>query len=220
MKIKLFLTAEGNPSLLVWDCPKALKKQIISKYLSKEAEQIGFISNGKIPKLTMMGNELCINSTLALAGYLGKSGELLASGINGKVKYINSSNKTSITVSLEFIQKDKIVLFEGIGFICKVQGSKPNKKELTELCKKYNLPAFGVILYRKNQSKPYVYVRDTDSLTAETACGSGSIALSIVTKVKDIIQPSGGIISITKNGNQFLVAARVKEIKLKGGKLL
>lgn len=221
MKLKLFLTAGGNPSLLVWDCPEALKKKIINKYLGREAEQIGFMAEEKIPTLTMMGNELCINSTLALAAYLGKSGELLASGVNSKVKYTNSIGKTTITLPLKFKQKDNIILFEGIGFICNKQGSKrPNKKELIELSAKYGLPAFGIILFQENQSKPYIYVRDTNSLTSETACGSGSIALSILTGFTDIIQPSGGIISVKRNSSKFQIEAKVEEVNLKGGKEL
>lgn len=216
MKLKLLLTAKGNPSLLVWNCPEAKKELLIKRYLGKEAEQIGFVNDGKIPRLNMMGGELCINSTLALAGYLGGSGQLQVSGVSGKVSYTNQKNKTLIELPLEFIQKDKIILFEGIGFICKNQGSQPNKKGLVNLSKKYNLPAFGVILYKANQSTPYVYVRNTDSLVAETACGSGSVALSIVTGFKNIGQPNGGSITVKKGGNKFQITAKVKEIVLKG----
>ena len=69
MKTEKFLIAGGNPTLLVWGCPPdeqvAVSKQLLE---SGDAEQVGFITDEHdITYLMMMGDELCINATLALA---------------------------------------------------------------------------------------------------------------------------------------------------------
>lgn len=72
MKKQKFLIAGGNSTLLVWGCPVWKKSQVIKKYLG-EVEQVGFIENANgISSLEMMGGELCINATLALASKLGQ----------------------------------------------------------------------------------------------------------------------------------------------------
>jgi len=57
-----------------------------------------------------------------------------------------------------------------------------------------------------------VYVVDTDSLVQETACGSGSIALHLVSGLSEIMQPTGECISVTHEGNTFSVTAGVRAL--------
>jgi len=214
MKIKKFLIANGNSTLLVWDCPLWERKQIIKTYLGK-VEHLGFVSvqNG-FPKLTMMGNELCINAILALASQYSTSGNLFMSGINEPIYYQNSDGKTFIEISLPYQKIKNVILFSGIGFLLQyINVIKYSKENLRYLCQRYNLPAFGVIYSIKNKIEPYVYVKETNTLFRETACGSGSIAFSILTGYKDIIQPTGEIINVQKFGSRFTVSTKVVKIE-------
>lgn len=214
MKLKKLLIAGGNSTLLVWGNLPQEKEKIIKKYLG-QVEQIGFVSSQNyLPKLTMMGNELSINGTLALASQYNKKGDLYTSGLNRPISYQNKNGTTSITLSISFKQINNIVLLSGIGY-CYFENEKEISKQLLKkLAKKYKLPAFGGLLYKENKLTPFVYVQGTNSLIAETACGSGSIAISILTGTKNIIQPTGEIITVKRNKNQFTVSANVDTINL------
>lgn len=212
MKNQKFLIASGNSTLLVWDYPSWERKQIIERYLG-EVEHLGFVSvkNG-LPKLTMMGNELCVNATLAFASQCSNKGKLITSGINEPVAYQNLKNKTFIKIPLSYKQIENIVIFSGIGFIY-LNERENFKKLLPKLCKKYKLPAFGAILFNRNRLEPYVYVQETKSLCKETACGSGSIAFNILTGLKKITQPTGQVIRVQQSGSGFTVSAKVVKIE-------
>lgn len=212
MKIKKFLIAGGNSTLLVWGCPAWKKSQVIKKYLG-EVEQIGFIeeSNG-IVSLKMMGGELCINATIAMASQLGKEGTLKTSGLDQEIKFNNKNNISYLNFSLPVNRKGNIVLFPGIGFIYSNTRKYRSKRTLSSLAQKYLLPAFGTISYQDNRLVPYVYVSNTNSLFKETACGSGSIACSIVTGYSRIIHPTGQSILVRQRGDIFIVGAKVVKI--------
>jgi len=166
----------------------------------------------KLPELVMMGNELCINSILSLASQLSNSGFLRASGTTKPIRYKNEDKNTYIELNLPFRKVANIVLLPGIGFICTNSKPRISKSYLSKLAGKYNLPAFGVIYYKENKMIPYVYVKETDSLFEETACGSGSIACALVTGFKNIIQPTGETISVEVNETKFTVGAKVVKI--------
>ena len=211
MKLNKFLIAGGNSTLLIKGCPSNDKKQFITKYLG-DVEQIGFIeSKNNIPYLNMMGGELCINATIALASLCGNKGKLYTSGIYTPVNYFNENGMTTIQLIINFRQEENIILLNGIGFI--LLKEKTNLELLLkQLAQKYNLPAFGA-LYFQNFLTPFVYVVETNSLCKETACGSGSIALSILLGIKEITQTTGEIIKVEKTGSNFLITASVKNLK-------
>lgn len=145
----------------------------------------------------MMGGELCINARLAFVS-----------------TQTTKKSKTTIKIPLKYKKQDNIILFKGIGFIClKKSGRSINKKYLKELAKKYKLPAFGAILYKKNKIAPYVYVKKVDSFIKETACGSGSIAFSLFSGYKNITQPTGKTINIEINKKVIEISAFVNLIK-------
>ena len=209
IKTEKFLIAGGNSTLLVQDCPQVKRELIIKKNLGN-VEQIGFVGGNS---LEMMGNELCINSTLAFASILGNQGKLKTSGLSKNVAFKNTSNKTSITFNMDFIKDRNIILFEGIGFVVNNKKMKDLKKTLMNYCNKYNLPAFGLIELNENKITPYVFVKGTESLFKETACGSGSIAASLYSGFNNIIQPTGEIIKVSNKGNKFTVQAKVVKMK-------
>jgi len=198
MEVKKFLIAGGNLTALVYDCPEKERGKT-AKNLLKEVEQVGFISESS--KIQMAGNELCINAILAFASTLQKEGKLTTSGIKNSIHYFNKQNLTTIQIPLKFIKKENVVLFEGIGYALfnKNEKSKVDKQEVLELAKKYNLPAFGVIIYEKDRITPYVYVKAVDSFVKETACGSGSVAFSLFSGINNVVQPTGKTISVKRN---------------------
>ena len=213
MNIKKFLIANGNSTALIFGCPVTDRKKIVNKLL-KEVEQVGFVSKkATLPVLEMMGGELCINATLAFASTLGKSGELTTSGLKNPIPYSNLKNKTTIKIPVEYEKKDNIILLDGIGYILFDTKDRPiaTKEELSDLCKKYHLPAFGGIIFEGNRITPYVFVESVDSFVKETACGSGSIAFSILSGCQNVIQPSGKTISVEKK-EFFEISAEVVEI--------
>ena len=191
MIVKKFLIAGGNSTALIYGCPVADRDKT-SKKLLKDVEQVGFVSTkATLPKLTMMGGELCINATLAFASTLDGS--------------------TTIQIPFKFKQDENVILLDGIGFILydTKEKSEIKKSELSDLSKKYKLPAFGGIIYKKNKIIPYVYVAGVNSFVKETACGSGSVAFSIFSGINSVVQPTEKIISIKKNAEFFDITAKV-----------
>jgi len=210
MNVKKFLIAGGNSTALVYDCPTEQRAEMSSQLLS-EVEQVGFVATkAKLPELTMMGGDLCINGTIAFASTLGSTGELSTSGLKNPIPYTNEGGTTSIRIPFSYKQEGNIVLLGGIGFILYAtkERSEIAKSELVSLSERYSLPAFGGIIYEDNHIIPYVYVAGVDSFVAETACGSGSIAFCIFSGVTEVIQPTGKSISI-KKGEFFDISAIV-----------
>lgn len=215
-KINVYKIAGGNATSLVEGCLLA-KRNVFAKSELRFVEQVGFIEEVKIPTMTMMGGELSINGSLAFAKHLGqKSGILKTSGSNQIVTFKSTAGLTAGTFILQpkIIKDRQIVLFEGIGYICIENSTTPTRESLRVLASEFNLPAFGVAGFIDNKLTPFVYVKDTDSLVAETACGSGSVALSIITGQETIIQPTGQNINVVRNGDRFTVCAKVAKMKL------
>ncbi len=212
MEVKKFLIAGGNATALVWGCSGG-EYISVAKELMSEVEQVGFVyeKDGRL-YLEMMGGELCVNAMIALASLGGERGEFGASGVAGMVKYENGE-KTQITLPLPYVQKESLVLFEGIGYLC-IEGFDVVSKELlVSRAREYNLPAFGVVQYEGSRIKPTVYVTATDSLCEESACGSGSIAMFLSTGIAEVTQPTGESIVIAREGELFSIEAKVKPIE-------
>ncbi len=214
MKVKKFLIAGGNSTALIYNSPLSNRGAIAKEFL-KNVEQVGFVSSKtELPTLIMMGEELCINATISFASTLNKHGKLTTSGLKNPVSYSNLNGSTTIQIPSKFKRDKNVVLLEGIGFILYdiKEKSVINKSELSKLSKKYELPAFGGIIYKGNEIIPYVYVLGIDSFVRETACGSGSIAFSIYSGINKIIQPTKQTITISKKNNFFDISAKVTSI--------
>ena len=213
MKTRKFLVAGGNSTMLVWDCPVDQRKMVSLKML-ESVEQVGFIETGETPRLVMMGNELCINATIAFAHILEGDGKLQTSGLDSPVDFENTDNKTTIHLPIQYTKQGNVVLLSGIGFECSNGTENIGKDYVSALAEKYHMPAFGVAQFEGNKLTPWVYVKETDSLVKETACGSGSIAVSLTTGQDEIVQPTGESIFVRDNGNVILVSAKVTELEV------
>jgi diaminopimelate epimerase len=213
MIVKKLLIAGGNETALVYGCPVAERKNVAKKLL-KEVEQVGFVSTKTaIPKLIMMGGELCVNATLAFAHILGKRGTLVTSGLKKPISYSTTRDMTTIRLPVHFKKDGKKILLDGIGFVLYDIREKTDirKSELSRLSKRYHLPAFGGIVYDKNEITPFVYVADVDSFARETACGSGSVAFALFSGMDDILQPTKKIIRVKQREGFFDISAEVTE---------
>ncbi|OGM32304.1 hypothetical protein A2803_04060 [Candidatus Woesebacteria bacterium RIFCSPHIGHO2_01_FULL_44_21] len=213
MKYEKYIIAGGNSTLLVRNCSADLRGLVCKKYLG-EVEQVGFVDEFKgLPRLIMMGNELCVNGTIAFVRSLkNKSGFLYTSGVERPVEYVNINGDTSIKLSLPFYIKDRCVIFKGIGYLFADRDSLDSSETLAKMAEEYNLPAFGIVDYNSGRLRPIVYVKATNTIVEETSCGSGSIAMSIISRMKDIVQPTGEIISVEKNNNVFTITAKVEKV--------
>lgn len=191
------------------------------------AEQVGFLEDeAAVPRLTMMGGELCINGLLAAATAMGERDGVIIGPNELRVTFSKNEGLTSICLPLAYQKKSiddqTVVLFDSIGYV--VSSRAPIliglKEELKDKCGVWNMPAFGYVQSYGNQIRPYVYVRDTDSLVAETACGSGSVAAYVTTdagyagSLVNMYQPTRQPIRIqrTNQQNSFTISARVDRI--------
>ncbi len=220
MSIEVFTIARGNSTMLVEGCPQGSRLTFARNAL-KRVEQVGFIEPyAEMPTLQMMGGELSINGTIAFARRLGGSGQLKTSGLTEPVQYFQEGDATTIKAELPYRTysdpRGKVVTFEGIGYLCTETEAIPRETLVRDYWNKYNrwlgLPAFGFVLLNGESIQPFVYVKETDSLVSESACGSGSIAASIVTGNRNITQPSLGRITVLESENGFWITAKVKQI--------
>lgn len=183
-----------------------------------------------------MGGELCINATLALASTLPRlQGEIQLS--TTIAQYVQAGSETTIEIDLPYrvVRGNDgyaTVLFRGIGYMVGINLEEARKlsKKLPGLCEEYRLPAFGLVAKDRGRIYPTVFVRGTNSLVNETACGSGSVAAYIAAgkgsewyKPGDkepekvpIIQPTGEPIVVSGWRNSqaklFRISARVERI--------
>lgn len=221
MEIKRFKIAGGNATALVYNCPEEIRTKTamnLRKDINK-VEQVGFVEKNEFPEMNMSGSELCINATLAFASTLGEEGKLSTSGLNSRVSYWNNPEETILKISCDYQKKeDNIILLDGIGFIIRNKSEENNnyntiKEELNELCKKYKLNAFGQVFFEDNIITPHVLVigNGDESFEKETACGSGSIAFSLYSGCKEVIQPTGKIIRVVETGGFVEVSSTVTQ---------
>ncbi|NCC03479.1 MAG: hypothetical protein EOM37_05450 [Proteobacteria bacterium] len=183
----------------------------------------------------MAGGEFCGNAARSL-GYLLAEGRtsqqrFTTSGISVSVIVEAGENRAKLLVDLS-IQHEKrpynngtipVVHLDGIShavmfsddplYDCLLGKANEGKTSLLPLFETLGLlshRACGLQLVEESATgiklKPYVYVRAVDTLYAETACASGSIAVtSLLGEESHLVQPSGKILStkIASNGSCF-----------------
>lgn len=197
------------------------RRKINDEIMRKDSsiEQVGFVSM-KEKRLTMAGGEFCGNATRsAILYYQMKESESIK--INNQCIKGGIEDKNLVwcalpvnNYKLNIIDRDIYeVVLEGITIVVisenlsKVYLSKDIKSEAKKIINKYNIydnDAIGVMFLEKNKNlkiNPVVWVKSIDTLFLENACGSGTIAISILKTVLEphcnrytIEQPSGEIL--------------------------
>lgn len=182
-------------------------------------EQVGSLRGNRF---TMMGNELSINGALAAAYLLcrqqdSSSCRFTTSGLPDQL--IGRLTKTQVAVtfpsSLIQIIKENQIFLQGIAYQVIPGLVRPvtTDRKRSQLQSFVNgTPAAGTIYYQDDTIQPLVYVKATDTYVWEQACGSGSLAFSLLTGVKQVIQPSGKTINIQINKQSITVSSTVKEL--------
>ncbi|MBL7158877.1 hypothetical protein ISS85_00155 [Candidatus Microgenomates bacterium] len=219
----------GNITALVKDSVSKNRRPAVANEIMGQfprIEQVGFIVDNK---LEMMGGELSINATLAFGYYLAQklkrnSLKLKTSGLSDSVKFQKTKNNaSSILLSIPGIKKSRVNGFDfvdlkGIAyFVIKKSFAKKDYLSAFKTIKKrfgqtIKQKAWGVIFYNKNSICPIVYVKDTNTIVEENACGSGSLAFYLIKGKEKITQSSGQIMQIKKRGNVFAIKGQVRII--------
>ncbi len=176
------------------------------KIMQKDAriEQVGFLQHPRSSRaairLQMMGGEFCGNAARC-AGYLWGSlfkKRALSLEVSGFKQLLRvRMRKNSVTLALPgsfFVRartdkKYTIIDLEGIRH-CVYWGKGNRRIAATLVKKKYKgrYPAVGVLFCKKKANnvfmRPFVWVRDIRTMTEETACASGSIAVAIAMRLR------------------------------------
>ncbi len=233
MKKSIFVPG-GNPTLLIDNRANIIQPaeyhKIGKSQLSDDVEQVGFIEKSKESdiKLTMMGNELCVNAirSLALWNY-GETGsrktdvECLNGVYPCELAYWVSINIRNDFLPVKLRDGSTLVKMDGIAHF--VRNAK-DQVDQTETLKNYlrtygkdieRFPSVGLISMDNNYKLNItVFVRKTKSIINETACGSGTIAAYLATggKSQIFIQPSGCLYMVTEEGNDLVLKSEVNGI--------
>ena len=191
---------------------------------SSAIEQVGFLdqTSSPYPIFTMMGEELSLIGSLAAGCQLlnGKMGQAAfqASGILRpiSVKLNRLTGTLQIPAGTAMKQAPDQITLGGISFLVINRLPKnriiysSERRRLQELLLKS--PAAGIVFYQNNQIYPVVQVKETNTLVWESACGSGSVAFFLATGNSTIIQPSGAILTVSRENDTLQLSVLRKDI--------
>ena len=208
-----------------------------------DCEQACFV----VPKerrMHMAGGEFCVNATRSFGAYLAWIDQsvcatytVCVSGWPASVHLTIEKREEGVWDASACLQlpeceiEDKklgpVVHLPGISHLLLPHDGTWDNKRARELMAEYGLDkkdACGVVWYGKDSRtsvltiRPLVYVRALDTLYAEGACGSGSLALAIALARTgkespspfNIVQPSGGSLKVRLEKCSATVSGEVR----------
>ena len=187
-------------------------------------EQVGFLDQSALPYPTfdMMGGELSLIGSLTAGFSLlkGKMGQVafqtsgILSPINVRLSRLTSSLLIPANVAIK--QAPNRVSLGGISFL--IVNRVPKNQALTDFELKslqkllFKSPAAGIVFYQNNRIYPVVKVAETNTLVWESACGSGSVAFYLVSGCSKIVQPSGAILTVSRENDTLQLSVLRKDI--------
>lgn len=212
----------------------------------KEVEQVAFVDKEK-NEFMMAGRELSINGLRSgMYELANPKGNWQFRDVGLWRDFWGGAKNSKSWVELETedelldyrrVGEDFLVNLRGISYLVKESKMTffKNKKTLCELTLDYlnkfdlmNKKAAGVVFYQNLGDRleilPIVWIRDMRTVTVETACGSGSMAMGISKVIKErrdfgakIWQPSGEYLKIKiavdgKNLGKVRIGGMVKKI--------
>ncbi len=218
----------GNITGIVFDRIPQPNHTVVAKAIQKnfpEIEQVIFAQrHGGMMHGKMAGGEFCANAARAL-GYVMNAGreakiKITISGVANPVVVATKPGYANLTMTTSADVENRdwrggivpIVHFEGITHAMIYpshpqapflrNGSKSDIHQALDDLGIRDRLASGLIIatpVQKNwRIKPYVFVRDTGTLYAESACASASSALALLeNRPIQVLQPSGKKLAIT-----------------------
>ena len=252
VRYKVYNPAGNRTALVIGDQytleeRKTINNKIIEQ--DKTVEQVGFLSTRE-KRLTMAGGEFCGNATRSAILYYNinelESIKINNLNIRGGIEDnkvwcelpISNYKFSIIDEEIYKIELDGITIIVISEKISKEYLKNDIKIEAQKIIRKYNIydnDAIGVMFLEKNENikmYPVVWVKSVNTLFLENACGSGTIATSILKTILDsktnkftIEQPSGEVLEteiriedgkITKAilKGKIQEEKKIKEIKL------
>lgn len=212
--------------------------ELVNEYENLEVEQSGFLIL-RDSHFEMAGGEFCGNASRAAAAIfsmLKKESivDFTVSGFNGIVhsninKYsdneydvesiFNGMNILSREVKLSNGTQGFLVDLGGIVHIV-IEGELPSNykdihKEITSELDLLRKSAVGVVWYTKRENKPVkihpiIWVNEVNTFYYETSCGSGSIAVAVVTGINEIEQVTGELILVKVSEEFVSLKSKIK----------
>lgn len=202
-----------------------------------KVEQVGFVVRSTRKAcdfhLEMMGGEFCVNAArsaaLLCSERTGKKDiSFTISGLDSVARATISGSRVHLFLlgtlfrNSKRIEEGWLIDLDGSRFI--ITEDEKNILSPKEIITKYDdcvAPAVGLIHVLPTGDKnytinPWIYVRKTDTLIHESACGSGSIVACIAKSeninpesIFSVSQPSGSSykISLENNGNEIISIA-------------
>lgn len=214
--------------------PMASGKALLDAFPSSEQAGLLYVDNNK---LEMAGGEFCGNASAAAAVLLAREQKkptvrYRVSGFDGNVvATVTPLTEVSYQVRTSFAgmsyavknlryenMQIKLVDMDGIVHVL-IEGVFPTlnyasfqRKLITDLGLSKR-DAVGVIWYSQQFEKvkidPVVWVKKVNTLYYESACGSGSIAVSLATGAAKIQQPTGQCIEVDIDKNKVTTECEI-----------
>ena len=232
------LDPTGNITCLVLDPTEPQDEKAVTRKLLEECEQVAYLEAptqpGAVAAIRLMGGEFCGNAAMAAAAWLVR--EELADPVRCTVR------KTAVgfegTTEMPPVQEIREEMFSRIPFtLVRMQGIVHlihtgaelgnAKAEKLLAVKAAVLPDEAIGLLQWNPENgfltPLVWVRGSESMVWENACGSGSAAVGAAealragngTKTTQVSQPGGTIsVSAEARDGQILSVAITGQIRL------
>lgn len=233
VKYKVYNPSGNITALVIGDNYNLNERRKINDVIMKNdsrVEQVGFVST-KEKRLTMAGGEFCGNATRsAILYYQIQNDECIKinnmsieGGIIGNKIWceipINNYKFNIVSEEIYKVELEGITIIIVGENISKKYLEKDLKKEAKNIISKYNISAedaIGVMFLEKNKNTkmyPVVWVKSINTLFLENACGSGTIATSIV---KTIIEQKNSKYVIEQPSGEVLET----EIQIKNGRII
>lgn len=221
------ITIAGQTTAVLLDKLDQVSRTEVSQRIMRNTiniEQVGFLDRSALPypTFTMMGGELSLIGSLA-AGFSLLSGNLgqvtfQTSGILNpiSVKLSRLTCSLQIPANVAIRQAPDRVSLSGISFL--VINRFPQNRVLTNSDQQslqellLSSPAAGIVFYQNNQIFPIVKVKETNTLVWESACGSVSVAFYLATGYSKIKQPSGAVLTVSRENDTLQLSVLRKDI--------